>query len=462
MVAPEQQADDEVGRLLALAEADLDASFDPVLDGLVRVVALQLGAPVSSLNVVDERRQWVKAAVGAELGSGPDRADSFCTHVVGGDRPVVVEDARQDPVLAGKPGVVAGEIRAYAGVPLRTEDGHVLGSLCVWGPEPRGFSAGDLEVLESLAAAATGHLELRRRSRQLAAASAKLQAVLEHAPDAFIAMDGDGIVRDWNREAERMFGWTRAEAVGRTVAELIVPAELRGRHAGGLARYRSTGSLTVLNRPVEVPAVRRDGSTIDVELRIAAVPGAANEEHFNAFARDISERKALEAEQQRLVARLEQLSRTDPLTGAANRAVLAEEVEREIARARRTGAPLSAILLDLDHFKAYNDEHGHQAGDRLLVGAVHAWQRLLRATDVLARYGGEEFVVLLPGCPDEDAAAIAERLNEVIPDGRSCSAGVARWAGDETGEQLLARADAALYAAKAAGRSRVVCAPVLV
>jgi diguanylate cyclase len=112
-------------------------------------------------------------------------------------------------------------------------------------------------------------------------------------------------------------------------------------------------------------------------------------------------------------------------------------------------------LLDLDHFKAFNDRHGHQAGDRLLKAAAAAWLGKLRKTDLLARYGGEEFAVLLPDCGLDNAMEIAERLGTAQPEG-TCSLRVAAWDGHEDAARLVARA---LYAAKAAGRNRCQAAP---
>jgi diguanylate cyclase (GGDEF)-like protein len=152
------------------------------------------------------------------------------------------------------------------------------------------------------------------------------------------------------------------------------------------------------------------------------------------------------------------LARTDSLTGVANRRAWDEELPRELARAARSGQPMCVALLDLDHFKAYNDEHGHQAGDRLLKAAAAAWEGRLRKTDLLARYGGEEFAVLLPDCALDDAMEIAGRLRTAQPEG-TCSIGVADWDGREDLGQLIARADRALYAAKAGGRDRCVAAP---
>jgi diguanylate cyclase (GGDEF)-like protein len=148
------------------------------------------------------------------------------------------------------------------------------------------------------------------------------------------------------------------------------------------------------------------------------------------------------------------LARTDSLTGVPNRRAWDEELPRELARAARSGQPVCVALLDLDHFKQYNDRHGHQAGDRFLKEAAAAWQAVVRKTDLLTRYGGEEFAILLPDCGLDSAMEIAERLRTAQPEG-TCSLGVAQWDGREDMAALVARADRALYAAKDAGRDRV-------
>jgi diguanylate cyclase (GGDEF)-like protein len=154
-----------------------------------------------------------------------------------------------------------------------------------------------------------------------------------------------------------------------------------------------------------------------------------------------------------LINKLEELSRTDALTGLLNRRVFSDAFERELAAAERHHRPLSLVLLDLDAFKLYNDSHGHQAGDRLLASAAAAWSACLREFDVIARYGGEEFVLILPDCPLEDAVATADRLREATPEGATCSAGVATWEDGDTYDRLVERADRALYEAKADGRN---------
>jgi diguanylate cyclase (GGDEF)-like protein len=155
---------------------------------------------------------------------------------------------------------------------------------------------------------------------------------------------------------------------------------------------------------------------------------------------------------------LEDLAFTDPLTGLGNRRAWESWLDAARDTARHDGAPLCVAIFDLDHFKAYNDAHGHPAGDALLAGAAVTWRRELRPTDILARYGGEEFAAVLPACSLEGAQVVVERIRAATPGGQTVSAGIAQWDGSEDNEALVARADAALYRAKAAGRDRALIA----
>ena len=112
---------------------------------------------------------------------------------------------------------------------------------------------------------------------------------------------------------------------------------------------------------------------------------------------------------------LEKLTRVDALTGIGNRRAFDEQLARELKRAEREGTTVALGMFDLDHFKAYNDAHGHPAGDRLLAAVAAVWAGCLRATDSLARYGGEEFALVAPGCSAEEALALVDRLRARCP-----------------------------------------------
>jgi diguanylate cyclase (GGDEF)-like protein len=165
--------------------------------------------------------------------------------------------------------------------------------------------------------------------------------------------------------------------------------------------------------------------------------------------------------------RLASESLVDRLTGVHNYAYFADALPRECRRADRYEAPLSLVLLDLDRFKGFNDEHGHDAGNRLLAAVGEAILSNTRASDIAARFGGEEFALIVPG-PAEEAIEAAERIRRAVADtrvpvaggetaGTTISAGVSDFlnGGGDDGTRLLDQADKALYHSKASGRDRV-------
>jgi diguanylate cyclase (GGDEF)-like protein len=166
---------------------------------------------------------------------------------------------------------------------------------------------------------------------------------------------------------------------------------------------------------------------------------------------------------------LQKLSTTDSLTGLNNRRHLAEVLTTEVARCRRLNQQFAVLLIDIDHFKEYNDTYGHPAGDRLLVRLAGLFRDSMRAIDYAARYGGEEFLVLLFGAGRKEAAVVAERIRARVaaepfgggaePARVTVSLGVAMFPGQgDTAEAVVGRADAALYEAKRNGRNQVVTA----
>ncbi len=188
--------------------------------------------------------------------------------------------------------------------------------------------------------------------------------------------------------------------------------------------------------PVTVPAAG---------LLWAVIAGAAG----FAVSELVRQREGLQAE-------MAQVARTDSLTGLPNRRAWDEALERELALADRSRAPVCAALLDLDRFKEFNDLNGHPAGDSHLKETASMWRARLRSADLIARYGGEEFAVLLTATELPEAVKVVEGLRGCVPLNETVSAGVAQWDGVETGIELFARADRALYEAKRAGRDRTV------
>lgn len=170
----------------------------------------------------------------------------------------------------------------------------------------------------------------------------------------------------------------------------------------------------------------------------------------------------------RLIAELERVASTDGLTGLANRGTFEQVAERLVRRAQIDKTPLALVIFDIDHFKQLNDTLGHAVGDAALRGFAATLQTQSRPTDLIARIGGEEFVAVMPGIHADEAGAFAERVGEALRGVHggvgarlTVSAGVAPMGADDTVDSLLREADHALYAAKGAGRDRVVLAELV-
>jgi diguanylate cyclase (GGDEF)-like protein/PAS domain S-box-containing protein len=248
---------------------------------------------------------------------------------------------------------------------------------------------------------------------------------------------------------ERSLGWTREELMARPFREFVHPEDLESTMA--LADALDA-------RPGEVVDFENRYRTKDGSWRWLLWRVRSDEHRKYAVARDVTDSKRLEQERQDLLDRVEAMARTDQTTGLPNRRAWEEEVRRALARARRYGQPLALGLVDLDHFKRFNDTHGHPAGDALLADAAARWRPTLRITDFIARYGGEEFALLLPDCPSDQIMRLLDRFRAATPRDQTVSIGIAYWDGSESAEDLVSRADAALYEAKAAGRDRVMAA----
>jgi diguanylate cyclase (GGDEF)-like protein len=208
----------------------------------------------------------------------------------------------------------------------------------------------------------------------------------------------------------------------------------------------------------------QDGSTIWAEVIALPIVDAGG--HFQKLlgvSRDISERKRFENELMVINQQLQELATTDGLTGIWNRRHLEAQIQQVIERADRYAEPLALILCDIDLFKRINDRLGHQLGDQVLIEFCRRIRCTLRSTDAFGRWGGEEFLIVLPQSDVQSAAALAEKLRQLIAAtpfsqvGRvTASFGVAQRLAREPEDQWLRRADQNLYAAKEAGRNRVV------
>ncbi len=319
--------------------------------------------------------------------------------------------------------------------------------------------------------------------------------VLEALPLAVLVVDARQRICLVNREAERLFAYTRGELLGQGI-ELLVPEALRSEHRELVGHFLQAPVVHTMGIGRDLVARCADGRLVPVEVALKPIQ-AGDKALVIAAILDLTARKALEervladkealerlvrqrteeleqrnAEQREIVAclettraELERLAREDALTGLANRRGFDARLELEYQRAVRQQSPLSLAMVDLDRFKRVNDAFGHAIGDEVLRRVGTILRENCRAGDLPARYGGEEFAIALPDTNLLAAQSLCERIRLVVLGHDwaslraglevSVSIGVAMRHESETAEALVSAADRCLYQAKHAGRNRV-------
>jgi len=283
-------------------------------------------------------------------------------------------------------------------------------------------------------------------SRQ-ARSDKRARRFFELSHDMLCTMDEEGRCREANGAWKRHLGYAPEDLRGVRLLDLTHPDDRERALAEAMGLFESGASASL-----ETRVRAKDGSWH--WLRTSSTL-ARDERLVYARSTDVTELKQVEGEREQLLGEVQDLARHDALTGLPNRRVLSELLPREMARARRPRSPLCVAIVDIDHFKVYNDTHGHLAGDEVLRACARSWDESLRGEDTIVRFGGEEFLVLLPDTEMAQACEVVERLREATPCGQTCSAGLAEWDFVESLDDLLGRADQALYLAKAGGRDQL-------
>jgi len=241
-------------------------------DRLTRLAVRVVGATAGLISLLDEEEELT----------------ALCRDVVATGGPLLVEDACIHPLLGTHETVRRLGIRGFAGIPLHDDDGRPLGALCVVDAGPRAWTNDEEELLSEIAAAVMTRLGLRTAVELAREAAEERQAVLASSLDCILVMDDKGFIREWNPAAEVTFGWTREEAIGCRLGDLIVPEELRQRHDEGLARAASTGESRIIGQRLRLPALRKDGSTFTSELAITKLERGGRA-FFTGTIRDLTE-----------------------------------------------------------------------------------------------------------------------------------------------------------------------------
>jgi diguanylate cyclase (GGDEF)-like protein/PAS domain S-box-containing protein len=376
-------------------------------------------------------------------GSAEIRVDIWPT---AGSVAVVVTDDGPGFVPVAQPGTVADQDGGF-GLPLLDTLSEAWGSGCdgeawVW------FEVSPRIIARPLRVAAR---EPATEREELLNIRMVVDSVKDHA---LVALDVAGSVTNWGAGAVALTGYSAEELLGRPLSDLYVRASERS-----FERERAAAESDGRHR-VQRWIRRKDGSAVWAEVALAPiVDGAGNRRGLSALITDATEHRRIHDSNEHLISEVREQAMTDDLTGLPNRRCWTAELSRELARSRRQGTPLAIVMLDLNGFKAFNDAHGHPAGDELLRTVARDWSEAVRATDMLARFGGDEFSITLPDCSPELATVVAGRVRAATPPRIDSSAGIASSEGVETADKLVGRADAALYDAKRQGEAVSVAVP---
>ncbi|MDT8445694.1 MAG: diguanylate cyclase [bacterium] len=366
---------------------------------------------------------------------------SFTDLVYPADLSLVQE--RYEARLQGLPVPVDYEVRA-----LRSDGSWVDVLLSVGlsqGPDGEAITVGSVKDIT----------EQKQAFALLAQSQQELKTILDQLPDVFYRTDMEGRIVMISPACFEAIGYRPEEMIGKPMADFYHDPEQRAKIAQAIVDGGGRA------KQVEAALRHKSGRAIWVSTNAAVrLDPAGRPKWVEGVARDISQRKQMEDE-------LLRLATTDDLTGLYNRRHFFGRAEQLITVVQRYQRPLSALMLDLDHFKKINDQFGHQAGDKVLQLFAGTCKQLVRDADLVGRLGGEEFGIVLPETSTESAHILAERIRSSVESARlegsyeqvgvTVSIGLVGMQGNHDNlEQLLSQADMALYEAKAQGRNRVV------
>ena len=368
--------------------------------------------------------------------------------------------------------------RSYVGVPLLVGE-RVVGVISMQSAQPNAYHPEQIRLLETIATQAAGAIENSRlyakaqqEIRQREKAEHRYRALFGQSHDAVFILDVQGKHLEVNQRAADLLGYTVEELTQLSVADLSAQKEESG---DILERLRKGEDIPLYERVF----IKKNGEKVTVEINVELVCDDDGVPiHIQSVVRDISDRKQNEVvlqeanqklrnqlvEIETLQAQLREQAIRDSLTGLFNRRYLEETLAREFLRAGREKRTVCLVMMDIDGFKAFNDTHGHDAGDLLLRKLGEFLRSEVRSSDISCRYGGEEFLIVMPGALLEKGYERAEHLRAAFLSLDIEHLGVKLWPtlsigvaiypqhGD-TWEEVLHAADQAMYAAKDAGRN---------
>ncbi len=447
---------EEHARLQALDDLQiLDTPPEAAFDDLAWLASRMCDVPISMISLVSAEHLWFKARCGLDL-EGVSRKEGFCAHAIAQDDILEVPDARADPRFAGFSSVTgAPHLRFYAGIPLQGPGGHRVGTLCILDTRPRRLTEAQREVLRCLARRASDSLELRRSQLIAQSREAAIAELLDVLPDAVVTCDATGTLKEFNAAARDWHG----------VDPRACPPEDWARHFG---LYDERGET--LLQPERIPLSRAwNGEKVRGQTIVIRTPGmpprtvSCNASPLVGIDHKVHGAVCTMHDvtvQIRFAQMMEKMALTDELTGLPNRAAWFSELDRTLARARRSGHAVIVLFIDLNDFKRINDTLGHAAGDEVLRQFSLRLKNSCRRNDFIARLSGDEFVVCLDRSGEGaiDPARMVRKIHDALAlpllvDGQEltigCSIGHAVENGpDFDAARLMERADQAMYEVK--------------
>ncbi|MEM7690116.1 MAG: EAL domain-containing protein [Pseudomonadota bacterium] len=455
---------DEAARTACLRDLALDRIKQPeVFEKITHLAAETLACSIAAISVVDQERVWFLAKTGFNHITFA-RGQSFCSICYEDDTPLIVADAATDARLARASTLHdALSARSYVGAPLRIEGANGIGVLWCASPEIEAFEPDDLARLTTLAQLAEQCLNAHAKTLALARANAslgKLNHLFRQAEAAAqigswrVDLTTDEL--HWSDQVFAIHGVPVGTPVDVKSAVQFYEPQDRIMVEETLDRVLETGEplafeATIRRQDGETRRIRSMGERIDVDGVPESLAGVfidCTEEHLRNIA-------------------LQRAATRDPLTGLYNRSEFDRRLVEALSDRRRSGpdCPITVMLIDLDGFKDVNDHLGHLVGDRLLVQIAQSLDSAIDGNGFLARWGGDEFALLFPvGCTTEEVMNSAQKLiadiSEQITVGGtiihvSATCGFAEMRDGAAGEELVRRADLALYHGKANGRGGV-------
>jgi diguanylate cyclase (GGDEF)-like protein/PAS domain S-box-containing protein len=476
----QRQADGERGDRVMLEMLASSASLEDLLNAFARNYEVAFVGMKCAISLLDSTRRTL------HLTAPPGLDEAFCRAIATMDvgavgvgscalsvstrKETLTGDIAVDPLWARVRDVAAAHgVQACWSIPMVSTKGRVLGTFAVYGTRTGTPDADELLAIKRSAYVvaltvehAQSEILLNHGQESLRQQALHTQTILDNMADGVITVDENCIIQSFSKAAVTIFGYSAQEAIGQHV-QILVPHVQRERQIEHLQRYLSASTSRTSEVPREVEGLRKDGSAFVMHLSVSRISSNGHPTVIG-IVRDLTLRRK-DADE------IRRLAFFDPLTELPNRRLLMDRLRQAISTSARTQQHGALMFLDLDHFKILNDTLGHDVGDLLLVQVASRIKTCVRDTDSVARLGGDEFVVLLEGLSENGGEAPPQAMNVAAkilsalgqPYGlrehtymSTPSIGIVVFNEEDAKlDDLLKKADVAMYQAKSAGRNTI-------